>query len=494
MTSKMNVVLKASFWVIIFSWYSRILSLLTVVVLARSLSKEDFGILAGCFVIKNFFNAISSTGVSEYVIRKNKITADDINTAWTIHFFSRNAMALLIFSTSEYAATFMGIPELGLILKVVSLSAVFQSVYNLGELVESKRLNYSKISSLQAIARTISSTVSICLAIYYESYWAVVIAEVLFYFIHTLLTHIAYDHKLRFVTTNIGLQWGFSKWVILKGIVGYIKTAFDKIVVSKNNSVADLGVYNFSMEIASTVSNLLITPVSKLIYPSLSSYVDDKAMLVDKVYKSLLILSTLYLPVVFGGVFLSDVIVPTVFGAKWEDAVPLFNLFLPMTFAGMFIRVLTSVFTLTGKVKRQFVYELITSLCFLLVIVNLSNMSLLDFAFYRHLIPFVMLTALIFVLQRIIPISLTKLIAILSLPLISSVTMLLSLSYLNIFVEKNKPISYLILNISEGAVVYLICTIILLNVTKKFVPEYDFLYKSFISPISNYIKSKRSLI
>ncbi len=489
----MKAVMKASFWVLIFSWYSRILSLLTVVVLARNLSKEDFGILAGCFVIKNFFNAISSTGVNEYVLRKNKITSDDINTAWTIHFFSRNAMALLIFSTSDYAANFMQIPELGLILKVVSLSAVFQSVYNLGEIIESKNLNYSKISSLQAIARTISSTVSICLAIYYQSYWAVIIAEVLFYFIHTLLTHIAYDHKLRFVTNNIGLQWGFSKWVILKGIVGYIKTAFDKIVVSKNNSVADLGVYNFSMEIASTVSNLLITPVSKLIYPSLSNYVEDKEMLVDKVYKSLLILSTLYLPVVFGGVFLSDVIVPTVFGSKWDDAVPLFNLFLPMTFAGMIIRVLTSVFTLTGRVKRQFVYEMITSLCFLLVIFNLSKMSLLDFAFYRHLIPFVMLTVLIFVLQRIIPIRLLKLIVILSLPLISSGIMLLVLNYLNIFLDKSSPITYLVLNVLEGAVVYLVFTIILLRITRKLVSEYDFLYKNFVGSVYNYIKFKKSI-
>ncbi len=54
MTSKTKKILSASFLLLVVAWYSRILSSVSVIVLARNLTKLDFGILAGCFIVAWF--------------------------------------------------------------------------------------------------------------------------------------------------------------------------------------------------------------------------------------------------------------------------------------------------------------------------------------------------------------------------------------------------------------------------------------------------------
>lgn len=490
MSDKVQSILKASFWVLAVSWYSRVLSMLTVIILARNLDKHDFGILAGCFVIQSFFNAIASTGVREFILRKETITAEDINAAWTIHVSTRLLMALLIFALSDYAADFMKIPEIGLLLKVMSLSAFFQGFQNLAIYIDIKNLDYSKPSFLEAISKSVASTVSIALAIIYQSYWAVVISEVLFHAVYTIGTHVVYKHKLKIVRENVFVQWQFSKWIILKGVVSYIKSAFDKIVVSRTYSLGDLGLYNFSMDAAKTASQFIIQPLNKLIYPSLSEYINDKSVLVDKVNKSLLVLSCIYLPIVFGGVYLSDTLVPVVFGSKWDEAVPLFNIFLPMTFAGILVSALTNVYTLTGKVKQQFWYEVITSILFLMVMVPASTLPLLDFALCRQLVPYVLLLTIMLALQRTLPISIFKLLKLLLIPLICSLFMISVLRFFSQLVTIDNEIVFLLVSIFIGAIAYVIALVLMIFLSKGKVTENDFLYKNFILVFFGVIKRK----
>lgn len=257
MTSKSSRILKASFWLLVASWYSRVLSMFSVVILARNLDKYDFGILAACFVVQNFFKVISNVGSNQFLVRKDYITEDDINGAWTINLLSKSMVFFLIFFSSNYVAEYMNIAELGLALKVMAISAIFIGLKNPAVSIQVKALDYSKLSILEVVTKSFSSTLSIGIAIIYQSYWAVVVGDVVYNLIYTIGSHLLIKRKLKFTFNNIYEQWFFSKWVLLKGIVNYIKVAFDKIVVSKNYSVESLGLYNFPSNLQQQLKTFL---------------------------------------------------------------------------------------------------------------------------------------------------------------------------------------------------------------------------------------------
>lgn len=494
MTGKLSKILKASFLLLCVSWYSRLLSAVSIVILARNLTQQDFGILAGCFIVQGFFNVLSNVGSGPYLIRKATITDDDINAAWTINFLSRLMMAVLIFAISEPAASYMRIPEMALVLKVMSLSAIFIGLQNPAINLKIKELDYSKLSVLEVVTKSISSTASVVIAVLFHTYWAVVIAGLLYNGLYALGSQFIVRKKLKFVLHDIGLQWQFSKWVLLKGIINYVKVAFDKVIVGKFYSVSELGLYNFANEASTTAMQFIISPLSSVIYPSLSSYVDDPKSLLDKVYKSMVILGCVYVPVVFGGVYLADLIVPEVFGSQWINAIPLFEAFLIMSFAGLFGGILTDVFTLTGEVKRQFFYELMTSVLFLLLILGISSLSLVQFAQYRSCIAYLMLVLLVRALHKVIAISLTRM-ALLMLPFIASALVMIGVVGL---CEQMLVTEIALLNLAMyiliGAAVYGVMSMILIAIAQRFSNEYAFLFKTFVNPLLQRVKRRSQLL
>ncbi|MZI95551.1 oligosaccharide flippase family protein [Vibrio sp. CAIM 722] len=490
MNGKTNKILKASFILLCVSWYSRLLSAVSIIVLARNLTRDDFGILAGCFIVQGFFNVLSNVGSGQYLIRKSSISEHDINAAWTINFLSRVMVALLIYLLSEPAAQYMQIPEMGLVLKVMSLSAVFIGLQNPAINLKIKQLDYSKLSVLEIVTKSISSTASVVIAMMFHTYWAVVIAGLLYNGLYALGSQFIVRQKLKFVIDNINVQWQFSKWILLKGVINYIKVAFDKVIVGKFYSVSELGLYNFANEASVTALQFVITPINKVLYPSLSDYVDDNQRLLDKVYKSIVVLSCIYIPVVFGGVYLANIIVPSVFGEQWRDATPLFQAFLVMTFSRMIVGVLTDVFTLTGEVKKQFFYEALTSVLFLLIILAVSSANLYDFAVYRTLVAYLMLAALFVALNRIISISMLKTARLVVPFIVGSLVMLVVVYGMQLVFITAVPLLNLLVYILVGALAYGGTTMLFVFYLKRISQEYDFLYKTFIRPFVNILKRR----
>ncbi|MDV7102906.1 oligosaccharide flippase family protein [Vibrio sp. TH_r3] len=490
MTDKVKKVMKASFWMLTVSWYSKILSMFTVIILARNLTKYDFGILAGCFVARAFFNAISNVGSENYLIRKKNISNDQINTAWTISIFSKFLVGCMIFLLSDLVANFMKIPELSLVLKVMCLSTIFRSFQSPALTINMKKLEYKKIAFLEACAKSFSSTISIVIVVLYQTYWGVIVAEVLFSFVYALGSQFIVKHKLKLSLIGLSEQWTFSKWILLKGIVSYTKSGFDRIMVSRSYSIGELGLYNFALESSITALQFIIDPVKNLINPSLSDYIYDSKVFADKIHKSLLVLSIIYMPVVVGGVTLSDLIVPIVFGEKWNDAIPFFDLFLSMTFVGMLISVLTDIFTLTGRVKLQFYFELVTSFIVVLLLMNAISLELEMFALYRALIPCLMLFLLLFTLKYCVDLSIFRLFILYIPLLISSLIMLLNVSWVATYLFEDVSIFSLFILILIGAITYVFTMLLMIYLLKFKVKEYDFLYSSFVLPIMNLIKIK----
>lgn len=318
MTTKVVKLFKGVNWLLFVTWYTQIAGMLSFFILARYLSKDDFGVIAGCFVVQGFFAVIANVGTNHYLIRKKEVTKEDLDIAFTINFSTRTLIAIAIFLLANPLASFMKIPDLEMVLKVMSLSPFFIGLHNPAVSLKLKDLDYSAISYLRTITKTISTTLTVVITIYYQTYWAVVVGEIAYQAIYAIGSYRVAAYKPKFRVVDIQNQWTFSKWILLKGVASYSKNVCDNVIVSRNFVLSDLGMYKFSKEASNTVVNFLIMPITSIFYTGLSSYVEDNQQLVDKIYKFLMVISLLYMPVVFGGVYLSETLVPFVFGEKWQ--------------------------------------------------------------------------------------------------------------------------------------------------------------------------------
>lgn len=484
MSSKATKVLKGASWLLAMSLYSRILGMLSVLILARYLSIDDFGIIAGCFVAQGFFTVLSNMGSSNYLIRKEIISKEDLNAAFTLSLSTKFLIMLLIYLSSDFVADYMKISELADILKVMSIASLFIGLQNPEINVKVKKLQYKQIFKIETIAKTVSSSVSIFIVIFYQSYWAIVYAEVIFQLLYLIGTYWISAFTPRLSFSNLSEQWGFSKWLLLKGWLNFFKGYFDKVIVSRQFSLTELGLYNFAMETSGFVTQLIIAPINKVFYPSLADDINNKEILGRKMNKCIFVLFCFYMPVVFGGVYFSEQIIVIFFGDKWIAAAPMFELFLIMTISRTFMGIYTDVFTLIGEVKALYFYELFTAIMFVSIMYIAASYSLQYFALTRVIVSAFILLWLFFVLSKYLPLNPLRLSLALAPIAILSIMMWMFLNMTTHYVLPVNGLFSLIVNIALGATAYVVMLVVSLLLFRRKVDEYAFTFDTFVLPLT----------
>ena len=132
-----------------------------MLVLARFLTPEDFGIVAMATITAFFFDVIGETGTPQYIAQKDTITSEDVNTAWTLNLIFKAAcfvcFILAIPLISAYSENELIEPVLYCISLVIPLGALISP----GLIVQSRNLNYKPITKLSIIEKLVSICVTI---------------------------------------------------------------------------------------------------------------------------------------------------------------------------------------------------------------------------------------------------------------------------------------------------------------------------------------------
>lgn len=129
----------ASFWLTIASWVSSAVGILTMLIFARILSVDEFGLIATATLVTAFFDLFSRLGTEAYLIKEVDPDSEDINTAWTIQLIIKLLIALTIFSFSSWTASYFNEPQLENILKALALIPLFLAFANIGIALLKKR-------------------------------------------------------------------------------------------------------------------------------------------------------------------------------------------------------------------------------------------------------------------------------------------------------------------------------------------------------------------
>ena len=80
-------VLASTLWLAAWRWTARLMGVVSIVILARLLLPEDFGIVATGMVVVAFFDILIDLGTDRYLIRLSDPRREDYDTAWTLRLF-----------------------------------------------------------------------------------------------------------------------------------------------------------------------------------------------------------------------------------------------------------------------------------------------------------------------------------------------------------------------------------------------------------------------
>ena len=444
------------------SWIAKTLGLLSTIILARLLTPEDFGLVAITMLVIHFLAVFAQTGAQQYLLSKESVDNDDLNTTWSLTMLLRVFICLVLFLLAEPIANYFQ-AEISNMLRVSSLILIIIGLNNPAVSLLKRKFNYSKIFKLALLAKFISFTVTISIAYYTHSYWALIIGTICHYSVSTIGSYFISPFKPKFCLKRFEQQWQFSKWILLRGFTGYIRSKGDAFIIAKAFSTSEVGLFTIAKEFAMLVYDQIAIPLADIILISVQKAKKEQKNIAEIVEKYLLVLMCLILPVICLLSLLSESIVVVILGEQWLPAAPILSILTLLGVSASITVVFTSTLTALKQTKLTFKIDVVTTVIILTSLYLLSNLDIVDFALARALLDSCVLISYLFFTKLAIGLSLRSTLKNLAPILLSGAIMALVVVQFTTMFAVDSFIMLCLVSLLSG-LCYLISLLVLVNI------------------------------
>jgi O-antigen/teichoic acid export membrane protein len=313
-------------WMLLFKLFERSLGLISTLILVRLLSPADFGVVAMATSFIFMGEMLVAFGFDLALIQNQEATEEHYHTAWTCNVLLGLLIALVMLGASTAIARFYGRPEVFWVVCVLAIGPLINGFENIGVVAFRKDMQFRREFVFQLSRKLIGFMVVVPLAFFLQSYWALVVGILTSKLAGTCISYLVHPFRPRFSLTRVRGMLGFSKWLLLNNVVGFLKERSSDFVIGRLHGAAPLGIYNVSYEFAIIPTTELAAPINRALLPGFARIASDPVAMRAAYANAIGILAILAVPAAAGIFAVSPFLVPVILGTKWLAAVPLMEI------------------------------------------------------------------------------------------------------------------------------------------------------------------------
>jgi PST family polysaccharide transporter len=337
---------------------SRALGLLSLVVLARVLTPEDFGLMALALVALGFTEAVSNRQFDLGIIRLAEPTPAHFDTAFTIAALWGLAAGAGLLLLAEPLAALFDAPGLAATLATLATLPVLEGLRNTYFVDFERRMQFHRVVTLEIVARVLGVGASIGLAFALRDHWALVGGLVA-----TAAARLALSYALERRRPRPGLgRWreflGFGGWLTGAGVVEYVNKRADAAFLGLFLGLREVGVFRIGAEIATVATTYLARSLTRALLPGFASVAEDVERLRRGYAKAQNAVLGLMLPLSVGVALAAPEIVLLALGPQWTDSAGVIAVLAPVQAVAMLTAGIQALVVVHGDTRALFMRNL----------------------------------------------------------------------------------------------------------------------------------------
>ncbi len=463
------------------------IGLISTLLLARLLTPEDFGTVAIIAVVIQFFEVISAVGTRQYLIQKSAIDNDDLNTAWTINLCMKSGLWLILIVTTPLILQFLDKPDLAVGLWVASSILIISMMANPGIIVYERDLDYSKIVKLTVFQKLISFTSVMIFVFFSQTYWALITGNIVATIVFTIGSYRIQPFRPSFCLKRFKLQFSFSQWVFYRSVFGFVRTQIDTILVSKNFSINELGVFHLVKSLIFMPATDVISPAIDPLLSAFSRVKGDRDDLTFKIRVAFCFVIALVFPLGIYIILFPEYIVNVLLGDQWARAYELMPYAAPLLLIISINKIYEPICITLGKVKDLFYYNVLSTIVLTIALLMMIGQALEEFVLVRTLVHLGVVLLFPVYLSKLLDVNFIRILG-LCLPVImASVVSGLSVSFLNGHINGSDFLK-LLMTTTLFSTLYTTVMAAMYVMMLKRLPEYASIYRIVAIPVTNKVK------
>ena len=266
-------------WTIFGFGSGQVLRLVSNILLAQVLLKDDFGLMGMVSVVMAGLLMFSDIGIGPAVIQNKRTDPAFLNTAWTIQVLRGGALWLLALVLAVPVAGFFNAPQLQWVLPVAAGTALIQGFRSTNWFTANRNLSVRGMMFIELGTTVVQTAVMIAWAYGIDaSVWALVAGGLVSTAFQVVLTHFLPGIRNRFALDReaAGELIRFGKWLFLSTIVTFFAMHLDKLFLGAFLTTGAFGVYYIGQQLAN-LGPLLAQRIAQLVgFPALSEIHRDR--------------------------------------------------------------------------------------------------------------------------------------------------------------------------------------------------------------------------
>jgi O-antigen/teichoic acid export membrane protein len=336
----------------------------SVVVMARLLTPQDFGLIGMVLTATHFAKLFKDIGLSMATVQRAEITHDQVSLMFWVNVAIGVGLTVVTAASAPLVARFYGEPKLVWITAALSLSFLFSASAIQHQALMRRQMKFGPLAVLYVGSIGLSVGVGIASALAGLGYWSLVLrnlSQPLIYMIGTWWMTPWMPGRLRLRVGGRSLL-AFGAHITAFNVLNYFTRNVDKILIGKRWGVEELGYYAQAYKVLLFPINQIRQPFLSVGIPALSA-LQNQPEEYRRYYRNIIgAISLLSMPLV-GLLFVcADSIILLFLGRPWLPAAAIFRwlalvaLIQPAVTAGRGLPMLS-----TGQGRRYFVFGLVNA-------------------------------------------------------------------------------------------------------------------------------------
>jgi lipopolysaccharide exporter len=312
-------------WLYGHRWIERLLDFAAVVVLARMLSPDDFGVVAVAGSVVAIVEGLGAFGIDKALIRTREDDRALYDSAWTLAALRGVASAAVMLTV----AAVLSDGRLAAVLRALAFVPIVTGLTNPRFVTFERDLVYSRFAVLTLGAKLVSVTATLVVAFALRSYWALVVGLIANALAGMVFSYALAPYRPRISFERFRTLFAFSGWLTLTSAVTALSMETDRIIVGRLLGLGDAGLYDMTQRVGVLPTRELLNPLQRLLLPAFSLLLNERDRLGRAVRESINVLGSLSLPTAAGFAVVAGDIVPLLLGQQWTPIVPLLVVLVP---------------------------------------------------------------------------------------------------------------------------------------------------------------------
>ncbi len=317
-------------WQTILKALTTTLVLIKIMVLARLLSPQDFGLFSLVAITLGLAESTTQTGVNLTILQSKKSIKYFINTAWVISIARGFIIGIIMTIMGVLMSKYYHEPRLSLLIALTSLIPIIKGFINPSIISFYKNLKFFQDSLYRLSLLVIETIFAIIFAVIFKDVVALILAMLIAGLFEVFISFILFKEKPKFeyISSRAEVIFANTKGLSLSATLSYLNENIDDFLLGKIIGTHDLGLYHNAYALGHKANYEFAKSINHSTLPVFSKIANETTRLKKAFLKSMLVTILITLSISLPLLLFPNFIVKLVLGSQWLAIAPNLHLFI----------------------------------------------------------------------------------------------------------------------------------------------------------------------